>query len=179
MEKSNEHKHSNTIPVRRYFPLIGLVALGVAVSFVLFWLVSRWEQAHQRQEFESRAKTYTNALEISLTNYVGALLFLGDFINHSSFVTRQEFSGFVESLLPRYPGIQTFGWNPLVKDNERSSYESSAKKEGFDDFEFTERSENKKLVRAARREEYVVVYYMQQNPPQYQPRRPRPARRCR
>lgn len=160
MEKTNKHKHRDTIPVRRYFPLICMLVLGVVVSFVLFWLVSRWEQTHQRQEFESRAKTYTNALETSLTNYAGALLFLGDFINHSSFVTRQEFSGFVKSLLPRYPGIQAFGWNPLVKDNERSSYESSAQKEGFDGFGFTERSENKKQVRAARREEYVVVYYM-------------------
>jgi len=73
-------------------------------------------------------------------------------------VTRHEFTGVVKSLLPRYPGIQAFGWNPLVKDDERDIFESAARKEGFDDFEFTERSETKKLVRAARREEYVVVY---------------------
>lgn len=160
MQKSNKHRHRNAIPVRRYFPLICLLIVGVAGSFVLFWFVSRWEQANQRYEFESQAKTYSNAVEITLTNYVGALLFLGDYFDNSLLVTRQEFTGIVKNILPRYPGIQTFSWNPLVKDDERSSYESLARKEGFDNFEFTEVSETNKLVRAARRKEYVVVYYM-------------------
>jgi hypothetical protein len=62
----------------------------------------------------------------------------------------------VKSFLSRYPGIQAFGWDPLVKDPERTIYESTARKEGFEDFEFTERSETNEMVRAARREEYVV-----------------------
>ena len=160
MQKANKIKHRVTIPVRRYFPIICLLVLGVAVSFVMFWLVHSWEQTNQRSEFESRAKAYTNAVESTLNEYVGALLFLGDFFNNSSLVTRQEFTSLVKSILPRYPGIQAFGWDPLVKDDERSIYESAARKEGFDDFEFTERSETNKLVRAARREEYVIVYYI-------------------
>ncbi|WDN87115.1 hypothetical protein BuS5_00083 [Desulfosarcina sp. BuS5] len=75
-------------------------------------------------------------------------------------MTRQKYTGLVKSVLPRYPGIQVFSWNPLVKDEERTLYESAARKDGFDDFEFTERSETNELVRAARREEYVIVYYI-------------------
>lgn len=160
MEKSNETEYRVAISVRRYFPIICMLVIGVLVSFFMFWLVHRWEQMNQRSEFESRAKAYTNAVETTLNDYVGALLFLGDYFNHSILITRDEFTGFVKSIMPRYPGIQTFGWNPLVKDDERDSYESAARKEGFVDFEFTERSESKKLVRAASREEYVVVYYM-------------------
>jgi CHASE1-domain containing sensor protein len=137
-----------------------MLVIGVAVSFVMFSLVHSWEQRTQRSEFESWAKTYTNAVENTLNEYVGALLFLGDFYKNSTLVTRQEFNNFVKSVLPRYPGIQAFGWDPLVKDHERALYESAARKEGLVDFEFTERSENNQLVRAARRKEYVVVYFI-------------------
>jgi CHASE1-domain containing sensor protein len=160
MQKTNEIQHRVTIPVRRYFPILFLFVLGVALSFALFLLVHSWEQKNQRSEFESWAKAYTNAVEGTLNEYVGALLFLGDFFDNSTLVTRQEFNSLVKSVLPRYPGIQAFGWDPLVKHPERSSYESAVRKEGFDDFEFTERSETNKLVRAARREEYIIVYYI-------------------
>lgn len=160
MEKSNSIKYRVAISVRSYFFIICLFIVGVAISFVLFWVVRSWEETNQRSEFESRAKAYTNSVESTLNEYVGALLFLGDFFDNSSFVTRQEFSDLVESTLQRYPGIQALSWNPLVEHAERSVFESAAKKDGFDNFEFTERSETNKLVRAARREEYVIVYYI-------------------
>ena len=160
MQKANEVEHHIAVSVRRYSVMICLLVFGVAGSFVMFWLVHRWEQSNQRSEFESWAKTYTNAVENTLNEYVGALLFLGDFFKNSTLVTRQEFNNFVKSVLPRYPGIQAFGWNPLVKDHERDVFESAARKAGFDDFEFTERTEDNKLVKAARRKEYVIVYFI-------------------
>ncbi|MFW2373107.1 MAG: CHASE domain-containing protein [Gammaproteobacteria bacterium] len=160
MKILNKNKSHDARPVRHFFPIIYLLVSGILLSFFMFWLVYSWEHMNQRYEFESRAKAYTNAVEITLNKYVGALLFLGDFFNNSSLVTRDEFTGIVKSILPRYPGIQTFGWNPLVKDDERNTYESAASKDGFNNFEFTERSKTNQLVRAARREEYVVVYYL-------------------
>ncbi|UCD32608.1 MAG: CHASE domain-containing protein, partial [Desulfobacterales bacterium] len=49
---------------------------------------------------------------------------------------------------------------PLVMDNERAVYESLARKEGLENFKFTERTEKRELTRAAQRREYVVVYYI-------------------
>ena len=160
MQKANQIKHRVKIPVHRYFPVISLLIFGVAVSFLMFWLVYKWEETKVRSEFETRANAYANAVESTFREYAGALLFLGDFFNNSPPVTRLRFNSLVKSILPRYPGIQAFGWDPLVKDAERNSYESAARKDGYRDFEFTERSETKKLVRAARREEYVIVFYI-------------------
>jgi len=160
MQKANQKKHHVAIPVNRYFSVICLLVFGVAASFIVFWLVRDWEQTKQRSEFETTASAYTNAVENTLIDYVGALLFLGDFYNNSPPVTRLQFNRLAKSILPRYPGIQAFGWDPLVKDSERSFYESAARKDGYTDFEFTERSETNKLVRAARREEYVIVFYI-------------------
>ncbi len=160
-EKQNrEIEHPDATPVRHHLPIILILVLGVAASFVMFRLVQNWENENRRIEFESRAKAYTNAVENTLNQYVGALLFLGDYFNHSKAVTRQAFINIVKSILPRYPGIQTFSWNPLVEDRDRDMYESLARQAGFEGFEFTELSETKQLIRAKRREEYVVVYYL-------------------
>ena len=159
-QKVNEFQPRSTIPARRFLPVICLFCIGVAASFVIFWLVNDWEMTKQRSEFESRANAYTNAVESTLNEYAGAIFFLGDYFNNSPPVSRQQFDNIVKSILPRYPGIQAFGWDPLVKDAERAIYESAAKKDGYAEFEFTERSETNKLVRAARRREYVIVYYI-------------------
>jgi len=160
MQKANQIKSLVGIPVHRYIPVVCLLVFGVAASLVIFWLVYDWEQTKQRSEFESRASAYTNVVENTLLDYVGALLFLGDFFNNSPPVTRLQFNRLAKSILPRYPGIQAFGWDPLVKDNERSIYESAARKDGYPGFEFTERSETNQLVKAAHREEYVIVFYI-------------------
>jgi len=155
-----EIRHRPTSPLRTYFSAIFLFILGAAVSFAIFWRVQSWEQRNQRTEFESWAKAHADAVENTLNQYIGALLFLGDFFDNSLLVTRQEFNNFAKSVLPRYPGIQALEWLPIVRDNERDIYESKARKDGYDDFEFTERSETNTLVRAAHRDNYVIVYYL-------------------
>ncbi|NNC98673.1 MAG: hypothetical protein HKN85_00665, partial [Gammaproteobacteria bacterium] len=142
------------------FPVVLLAIIGIATSLFLFWIVHGWEKSHQRYEFESRVLAYSNALENTLNEYVGALLFLGDYFDNTPAVSRRDFENMVKSILPRYPGIRTFGWNPLVKDEDRAKYESAAKMEGIEGFQFTERSASGQQVRAARRPEYVVVYHM-------------------
>lgn len=160
MNKTVDSIHHLTIPVRRYLPILSTLVLGIVVSGVMSFLVYQWEETHQRMEFESRARAYANAVENTLSEYVGALLFLGDYFNTTGPVARQQFNALAASVLPRYPGIQALGWDPLVIDAERTAYETAARKEGFPDFQFTERSETNELVRAARRKEYVIVYFI-------------------
>jgi len=160
MQKTDESKQAVKTPIKSYLPVLGIFIAGLAFSIIIFWFIHSWEKTNQRNEFDSWAKAYTNAIENTLDEYVSALLFLGDFFDNSINVTRQEFDGVVKSMLPRYPGIQAFGWNPLVKNNERSLYESTAKKDGYTDFKITERSETNQMVTAAQRDEYVIVYYM-------------------
>ncbi len=146
--------------MRRHLIVICTISIGIVASFILYMMVDSWEQEHQRFEFESRVQGYANAVQTSLNGNIEALMFLADFFNNSTHVTRQEFSGFVKSVLPRFPGIQAFSWNPLVMDSERAEYESLAIKEVYENFEFTERTVENRLVRAAQRQEYVIVYYI-------------------
>jgi len=160
MVKENGNEHRIIIPAQRYLSILFMLVSGISLSIVMFLIIHNWEKTNQRQHFEYMAKNYTNAVEITLDKYVEAVHFIGDYFDNSEFVTRQEFTGVIKSILPRYPGVQTFGWNPLVKDDERSTYESAARKDGYDHFEFRELSETDTLIRAARREEYVVAVYV-------------------
>ena len=160
MQHANDIEKDPAIARRRHATVIAVIGVGLLVSVLLYVIINEWEQKNRRVEFESRAISYANAVQKSLNGNVEALKFLGDFFNNSNQVTRQEFSGFVKSVLPRYPGIQAFSWNPLVMDVERADYESQARKDGLEDFEFTERSADNRLIKAGRREEYVVVYYI-------------------
>jgi PAS domain S-box-containing protein len=146
---------------RQYRPIVYTISIGVIVSLFLFKVVNNWEQKNQRIEFESRAMGYANAIQNNFRSNIEALRAVGDFFNHHKQVSRKDFSIFVDNFLSRHSSIQAFSWNPLVQDNERAGYELLAKAEGFENFQFTERSEEKKLVRAGQRPEYVVVYYIE------------------
>jgi PAS domain S-box-containing protein len=159
-QSDNKMKMHEMVPLRRYLPLTLTFFVGILVSFVFFAIVKKWELENQRIEFESRSRGYANAVENNIHDYVESIKFVGDFFNNSEQVTRKEFSDFVMSAISRHPGIQAYSWNPLVLNDERAAYESLAQEEGFEDFMFTERTEEKKLVRAAQRDEYVVVYYI-------------------
>ena len=158
--ETNTAEHE-TSSIRHYLAFMCTIGIGVVVSFILFIMVKNWEQEDQRIKFESVVKGYANAVQSGLNANVEALMFLGDFFDNSSRVTRQEFSSFVKSVMPRYPGIQAFSWNPLVLDNKRADFESLAREEGFENFEFTELTEESKLVRATQRQEYIIVYYIE------------------
>ena len=159
-EKIDKVKYRVVIPVQRYIPVIFLLVFSLAASCFIFWLVYNWEKVKMRSEFETSANAYANAVENTLIEDLKALEFLGDFFNNSPSVTRQKFTSIVKNILPRYPGIQAFGWDPLVKAADRKKFEAAARKDGYNDFEITERSKTNELVRAAHREEYIIVYYI-------------------
>jgi len=161
MQTENKIEAHKTIPIRRYLALMCTITIGVVVSFILYITVKNWQQEDQRLEFESVVKGYADAVQNSLNGNVEALRFLGDFFDNSTYVSRQEFSSFVKGVLPRYPGIQAFSWNPLVPDDKRADYESLAREEGLKNFEFTEYTAKGKLVKAAQRQEYIIVYYLE------------------
>ena len=160
MQQTDQYRGRVVIPFQSYIPVICLLVVCLVASFFIFWLTYSWEQIKERKDFESNANAYANAVESTLIEDVRALQFLGDYFQNSPQVSRQNFTNMVKNILPRYPAIQAFGWDPLVKLSERDEYEAAARKDGYPEFEITERSETNELVRAAPREEYVVVYYI-------------------
>jgi signal transduction histidine kinase/CheY-like chemotaxis protein len=141
--------------------LIGVVSIGIGLSFGLFVMADNWTQEHDRIEFELDSRVYANAIQNNFDKNIEALNAFGNFFNNSTKVTRQEFSKFALSTLAHHPNIQALGWNLLVMHDERARYESQARDEGFQNFRFTEENPEGQLITAQERQEYVVVYYLE------------------
>jgi CHASE1-domain containing sensor protein len=61
----------------------------------------------------------------------------------------------------RHSGLQALSWNPRIPDAQRKAYEEALRREGYRDFQITERDAAGQLVRATRRPEYIAVSYIE------------------
>jgi len=80
-------------------------------------------------------------------------------------VTRAEFARFVKPALERYPGVRALEWIPVVPSRERLRYETAARADGLEGFQFRQRSRRGEMVRADDREEHLPIYFMEPGHP--------------
>ncbi|MGF1513869.1 MAG: CHASE domain-containing protein [Elainellaceae cyanobacterium] len=149
--------------LHRLTPPIALaLLLGTSLSIPASLAVARWEQAHDRLQFQRQTDSLATALQRSLNRYTEVLLALGDFYRVSPEpVSRKDFNTFVQRALTTYPGIQALEWAPVVSDSDRPSYEATLRSQTPPTAQITERSSQGNLVPAAPRPSYVPVTYLQ------------------
>jgi len=135
--------------------------VGVAASVALFVLVNSQEQSRIRGEFERKAEALALAFRGAVKDTVEELHNVGALFALSESVDRRSFRTFVSQILERQPSIRAFGWSPLVTDRERASTETAARRDGFQDYHFTERYPDGRLGPARRRAEYAPVVYVE------------------
>jgi signal transduction histidine kinase/ActR/RegA family two-component response regulator len=75
----------------------------------------------------------------------------------------KDFHAFVQRALVRQHEIQALSWNPLVRADDRSTFERRAIGEGQANYEFREFLHSGELVRAGDRPEYVPVRFIEPN----------------
>ena len=78
----------------------------------------------------------------------------------SNFVSREEFRIFTESIIRNQSFIKALEWVPRVPHAKRQEYEEKARSDGLRGFQFSERSQAGKMIRAEIRESYYPVYYV-------------------
>jgi PAS domain S-box-containing protein len=135
--------------------------VGLAASVALFVLVSSQEQSRVRGEFDRKAEALALAFRGGVKGAVEELHNVGALFALSDSVDRRSFRTFVSQILERQPSIRTFAWNPLVADRERAGTEAAARREGFQEYRFTERYPDGRLGSAGRRPEYAPVLYVE------------------
>ena len=150
------------VATRRRQAIIGVPLLvGFSLATLLFLRVSAWEETRLSADFERRAAPLPHALEARLAEYEGVVTSIASFFDTSQDISRGEFHDFVQRLLKSYEGIQGLGWNPVVLDAERATYEEAARRDGLPAFQFTEKDVDGVLKRARARAEYVPAYYLE------------------
>ncbi len=135
--------------------------VGLVASIALFVLVNWQEQSRVQGEFDRKAAVLALAFRSGIRDTVEELNNVGGLFNVSGSVDRRRFRAFVSQILERKPSIRAFGWSPLVADRDRASIEAATRREGLQEFRFTERHPDGRLAPAGRRAEYAPVVYVE------------------
>ena len=122
-----------------------------------------WDQQRTlwSDKFLSQVQRDMSFLEARLEINEQVLLGVRSFFQASNYVDLQEFKTYVGPIIKEYKFIQALEWIPRVPAAERQAYEERMQKEGFPDFEFTDRLKQGEMGRAGSREEYFPVYYVE------------------
>lgn len=137
-------------------PLL-LVFLG---SIALFYQIEDVQRKQIRAEFSRNALAIQKNIEGQFALYLQELQSLQGLYIASQEVSREEFSMFVSPILERNPAIRGMVWIPIVKLEERDTFEKQAKESGAPaEFQIRERDQNGNFVRAATRPEYYPTLY--------------------
>lgn len=138
-----------------------LIGTGVCLSIALFTLFRRAEDRRIEADFTRRCTVRVTAFQRILEARLSALGTLASFHAASNEVRRDAFHKFAGSVRENLSGIQALEWVPRVVDAQRLACESTARAEGFPQFQFTQRAGGGELVRASRRAEYLPVYFLE------------------
>lgn len=143
------------------FPGI-ILGVGMGISVAIALLVSRWELASYRLQFQRRTDNLATTLQRSINRYTDVLYALGDFYRVEELdVSSEEFNIFVRRSILTYPGIQALEWAPVVSAAERDAFESAMQSTLSPTFIITERDVNGTIIPARERSHYVPVTYLQ------------------
>ncbi|MGD0283503.1 MAG: CHASE domain-containing protein, partial [Dissulfurispiraceae bacterium] len=139
-----------------------ILVLGVALSIIVAALSYYADKKLIHTEFNEAAENHFAALKRELGSDLSALLSVqAVHYTYRENVERSEFRNFTNHLLKHHASIQALEWIPRVPDSRREAYERAARREGFPDFQITERIAQGKMKRAEKRKEYFPVYFVE------------------
>jgi len=145
------------LPKYQLFSIFVLSCMGISLSIYLFTSIQDFEK--EKISFNLKIETTNRvlALQEKIDDNIDVIKFIASFFNASDQIERSEFQKFTEAVLQREIDIQALEWVPHVLDSERQAFEALTRKEGFPDFQITERKEQGVMVPARKRDEYVSV----------------------
>ncbi|MDH5408888.1 MAG: CHASE domain-containing protein, partial [Gammaproteobacteria bacterium] len=139
-------------------PTILAIVIGSLIGIVFYYLILKTEQAKTRENFQNNALDKISDVIRVIEQNVTVPLSLASLFAASNDVTPDEFDVFTQPLLKQYQSLQALQWAPVVSNNDKASFEITAR-HYFKDFTITQRSSHYKMVPALKRNEYVPVLY--------------------
>jgi CHASE1-domain containing sensor protein len=137
------------------------VCLATVLTVLAFQEIRDDKWRRVQAEFTRKAQIMATTLGSNFESYVDVLYSIKGLFDSSKTVDRQEFHIFVQRLFDRHSGIQALEWIPRVTHQQRRLCEADARRDGFSEFQITERQSQGQMVPAARRAEYFPVYYVE------------------
>lgn len=145
----------------RYLLVTVIGIAGVVMSLYTFSVIHAAEGRNRRIIFENTADNYYSTLKREIESNMNVVSSLQALYIGSESITRSEFQAFSRHLLTEHPSIQALEWIPRIPLALRGSYEMKARKDGFSNFQITERIAQGKMARDSKRKEYFPVYFVE------------------
>lgn len=149
------------VSFNRYNLSISTLILGIIISVMIYSLSRNTEEQNFQIKFERHASDIIRTIEVGFEMRIEALRSLQSLFMTYHMVTREKFNTFAHHLLLRYPSIQALEYISMVEHQQRKHFEQATRNEGYPSFQITERSIDKKMVRAKKREYYYPVYFIE------------------
>ncbi len=145
----------------RYIPIVVVFLTGLAFSMGVFFYVKAQERLRIQAVFQRAATDRVSAIRRSVDTNLNILRSIDAFYASSPKISRKQFRSFVMPALSRLPSVRALEWIPKVKLQQRADYEEGARRDGYANFQITERKAQGKMERAGQRAEYFPVYYVE------------------
>ncbi|MBF0505453.1 MAG: CHASE domain-containing protein [Nitrospirae bacterium] len=139
-----------------------ILVLGVALSIIVSVLSYYADKKTLQAEFSEAAENRYSALRREIDSDLFVLTSLQAlYYTSGKDVGRSDFRNFTNHILKQHASIQALEWIPWLQDSRREAYERAARREGFPDFQLTERIAQGKMKRAEKRKEYFPAYFVE------------------
>lgn len=137
-DPSDELRGSGKLQVNRYL-LATIVVVGLLITFVVAFVSSASDASNRSEEFDQAAAETTDQIVLRFDDYLEALTGVRSLFATGETTSREEFDAYVEAgaYSERLPGTLTFGYAPLVSQDDIADLEEEVRDEGFDDFAVT------------------------------------------
>src|SRR5690348_3786635 len=106
-------------------PVARIVALGVAVTCLIFVLIWVTEYRKVAEQVRVNTELYGQTISANLHHYEGVVLELQRFLYHAGGAARpQKFEIFARSLISQQSGVMGLLWVPRVTNAARPDFEA-------------------------------------------------------
>ncbi|GAB6167473.1 hypothetical protein JCM19992_34730 [Thermostilla marina] len=145
--------------VLRWWATAAALALGLAVTLLLWRFAILREQGRLFGQFRSNAADRVQAIKARVLRDVDAGHFLNAFYAGSQEVTRDEFRAFCRPLFERYGEVRAAMWIPrLTPEDLLTLHMQVEEEEHFRDFEVWEWQQGEPVFASTRAEIFPVLY---------------------
>lgn len=126
-----------------YLVVITLIFLALVAAAVVASLVVRSQvNDNSQRQLEDVVEVAIDSIRSDLQQSILELRAIQGFFNASQFVSREEFSIFVEPFLEKSGGIQALEWIPRIRASQKDQFIDSVREQGFDEFDIHPASES-------------------------------------
>ncbi|NQW20825.1 MAG: CHASE domain-containing protein [Chloroflexi bacterium] len=140
-----------------------VLTIGLLATFISTFLVFKLDEERRDNEFEKAASLISDDIQTTINLHVASIQQSAATVGIMPSISLSQFSSFAKSVkyYPWSEAMRAISWIPIVPDESRYQFENSAKAEGLENFQITERNDDGQLIRSEQRAQYYPVFYIE------------------